>query len=111
MKNKLHNIVYKITNIRNGMTYIGKHETDDLDDGYMGSGTYLKAVIKKEGLSNFKREILFDFQTREEMLVKEKELVNIEFVLDPMTYNLAEGGYGTTLVHDHHWICNNDLQC
>lgn len=34
--------LYKITNLVNGMVYIGQHVTDDLEDGYMGSGKYLK---------------------------------------------------------------------
>ncbi len=33
--------IYKITNIINGMIYIGKHQTKDVNDGYMGSGKHL----------------------------------------------------------------------
>lgn len=43
----MHFIIYKITNLLNGMIYIGKHTTNDLNDGYMGSSQWLKNSIKK----------------------------------------------------------------
>jgi len=58
---KAHNYVYKITNTLNNMYYIGKHSTDDLNDGYMGSGYMLECAINYYGIDAFKKEILFDF--------------------------------------------------
>ena len=90
----MHYIVYQTTNLINGMTYIGSHQTEDLTDGYIGSGKHLKRAIKKYGNENFKSEILYSFSSKEEMFNKERELVNESFVKDPMTYNLKVGGSG-----------------
>ena len=86
----MHYTIYKITNKINGKTYIGKHQTTDLNDGYMGSGKLLKKVIEKYGLENFTKEILFDFNNEAEMNSKEAELV----VVSEETYNLCPGGHG-----------------
>ena len=82
--------IYKITNTINKKYYVGKHQTSHLDDGYMGSGKLLKAAIKKYGIENFTKEILFVFDNEEEMNQKEKELV----ILSESSYNLCEGGKG-----------------
>jgi len=82
--------IYKITNNLNGKFYIGKHQTKDLNDGYMGSGRLIRRAIQKYGKSNFTKEILHVFQTEEEMNAKEKELV----VISEQSYNLCEGGKG-----------------
>jgi hypothetical protein len=82
--------IYKITNTVNGKYYIGKHQTLDLDDGYMGSGMLIGRAIKKHGLESFAKEILFVFDTEEEMNVKEAEIV----IVSKETYNLCKGGKG-----------------
>lgn len=82
--------IYKITNKINSQTYIGKHQTNDLNDDYFGSGKLLKRAIKKHGLENFTKEILFVFDNEIEMNYKERELVEV----GPNSYNLCEGGKG-----------------
>lgn len=91
---KKHYLVYKTTNLVNGKIYIGKHETDDIDDGYLGSGILIQRAIEKYGEENFKREILFECSTREEMNAKEAELVNEEFLKRDDVYNIKLGGEG-----------------
>lgn len=86
--------VYQITNLINNKIYIGKHKTSDLDDGYMGSGKLLLAAQKKYGIENFKKEILFVFDSEKEMNYKEKEIVTEDFCKRDDTYNLCPGGQG-----------------
>ena len=82
--------VYKITNKLNNKFYIGKHQTKNLDDGYMGSGKLIKRAIKKHGMKNFKKDIIHIFDNEKEMNEAEKELV----ILCEECYNLCEGGKG-----------------
>jgi hypothetical protein len=87
-------IIYKTTNIINGKYYIGCHQTDNLKDGYLGSGKYLRYAIKKYGTENFKFEILHSASSKEEMFKLERSIVNEDLVKDPLTYNLKIGGSG-----------------
>lgn len=86
--------MYKITNIINNKIYIGVHQTKNVEDGYFGSGKYLKRSIDKHGIENFSKEIIEYFETPEAMFDKEAEIVNIEFVKRPDVYNLKIGGFG-----------------
>ena len=86
--------IYKIINLIDGKIYIGKHQTKDLNDGYMGSGKQLKRAQAKHGIENFKKEILFQFDNEADMNAKEAELVTEEFCLKEDTYNLCPGGKG-----------------
>lgn len=86
--------IYQITNLINSKTYIGKHITKDINDSYMGSGKLLRAAINKYGIENFKKQILYVFETEDEMNSKERELVTEEFCLREDTYNLCVGGHG-----------------
>ena len=86
--------VYRIINNINGKIYIGKHQTKKLNDGYMGSGKYLKRAIAKYGIENFSKDILFLFDNEYDMNLKEAELVTEDFCLREDTYNICSGGKG-----------------
>ena len=86
--------IYKVTNQISGKFYIGAHKTKDLNDGYMGSGKYLKHAIEKHGAENFTKEILYVFDNPNEMYTKEAEIVNEDFLAEENTYNLKVGGFG-----------------
>lgn len=87
-------LIYQITNKINGKIYIGKHITDDKNDGYMGSGKYLKASQHYHGIENFEKTILFECSSEDEMNAKEREIVNEDFIKRDDTYNIALGGDG-----------------
>ena len=82
--------VYRIRNKINNKRYIGCHVTDVLNDRYMGSGIAIKNAIKKHGLDNFEKQILAIYQNKEDMFVKEIELIE---TMQP-EYNLHPGGKG-----------------
>jgi len=88
----VHYIIYKITNLINGKIYIGCHKTNNLDDGYMGSGMRLRRSIQKHGISNFKKEIVEQCSSVDEMLKRERELVNEDFLKRDDVYNMTLGG-------------------
>lgn len=84
--------VYKTTNLINDKIYIGVHRTENLDDGYLGSGTYLNNAILKYGKENFSKDIIAICDTEEEMNTLEENLVNNTFITFFSTYNIKLGG-------------------
>ena len=91
---KKFNYFYRITNTLNNKFYYGVHQTNNLNDGYMGSGLRIKRAIKKYGLEFFKKEAIDFFYTFEEALDYEAEIVNEVLIKDPNCYNLKLGGKG-----------------
>jgi hypothetical protein len=87
-------LLYEIKNNINGKIYVGVHKTLVDDDGYMGSGKYIKRAIEKHGIENFTKTILERFDSAEAMFAREKEIVTDEFLARPDVYNLRRGGHG-----------------
>jgi hypothetical protein len=88
----MHYTVYKVTNLLNGKYYIGAHKTEDLNDGYYGSGVAVKQAIDKHGRDNFQKEILFIYNNADDMWLKEQQLVTEQVVKDRRSYNMCTGG-------------------
>jgi len=90
-----YNYVYITTNLINGIQYVGDHSTNNLDDGYIGSGTYFKNAIKKYGKENFKKEILEFFDNKQDAFNAQFLIINKYNTLSPNGYNISpKGGYG-----------------
>ena len=89
-----HHVVYKTTCIATGRYYIGMHSTDDLNDGYIGSGTRLWRSIKKYGKEQHVCQILEHLATRQAASDREKELIDPVWRTDPMCMNVGKGGEG-----------------
>jgi hypothetical protein len=90
--------VYKITNLLNKKEYIGYHQTNNLNDGYMGSGKLIKKAIVKYGIENFQKEYIEIFGNREDAESLEAFLVCEKYTLRSDTYNIALGGNVRTMV-------------
>ena len=89
-----YHFIYRTTNQINNKFYVGMHSTDNLEDGYIGSGKILGYSIKKHGLENHKFEILEFLSSREELKKREAEVVNGELLANPLCMNLKFGGEG-----------------
>lgn len=91
---KRYNIIYKTTCIITNKFYIGMHSTDNLEDGYIGSGKRLWYSINKYGKDNHVCEILEFLPDRKKLSDREKELVNEELINEELCMNLKIGGIG-----------------
>lgn len=96
--NEQYHYFYKITNKVNGHFYYGIHSTNNLNDGYMGSGTRLRYAYKKYGIEYFEKEIIAFFDTRKEASEYESEVVNETLILDDNCYNIRLGGDNATTI-------------
>lgn len=77
------------------------HSTDDMNDGYLGSGKRLWNSINYHGKENFIKEILEYCDTRDELKRREREIVNEQLLKEDLCMNLKKGGDGG-LVDERH---------
>lgn len=105
-KEKQYHFIYKTTDTRNGNFYIGMHSTDNLNDGYVGSGKRLKKLIYKYGKEIFNMEILEFLPNRQLLKLRESEIVNSDLLLESKCMNLKPGGYGGFSNEEHQLKCS-----
>lgn len=97
--------VYKWTNEISEEYYIGVHK-GTVDDGYIGSGKRFKAKYYSAP-ELYNREILAFYETYEEALLHESNIVTEELILsDPKCLNLVKGGNGGPVSLTDEWIEN-----
>lgn len=92
-KSNIH-YLYKTTCLITGRFYIGIHSTNNLEDGYMGSGKRLRRSIRKYGVNNHEKEILEFFENRELLIEREKEIITPEVLANKKCMNIQPGGGG-----------------
>ena len=96
--------VYKTVNLLNGKFYLGIHKTENPNDDYLGSGTYIKRAVAKHGRDSFRKDVLFVYLDAESAFAKEDELIQCYRGSDPLCMNLRKGGSG-----GFDWINENGL--
>ncbi len=90
---KEYNFVYVTTNLVDGKQYIGDHSTNNLNDGYLGSGRpYFKNALIKYGKENFEIKILEQFKTKEKAFNAQEKWINEYNTLVPFGYNISPKG-------------------
>lgn len=107
--NRKYNYFYKITNNINNHFYYGVHSTDNINDGYMGSGKRLRIAYEKYGMENFSKEILKFFKTQKEAYEYESEIVTESLTDLDACYNIKCGGYGGDVTKIT--VLDNDGKC
>ena len=93
-KQKKYHYLYKTTNVVTGKYYYGMHSTNDLNDGYLGSGKRLRYSINKYGEENHNKEILEFVKNRKELIKREKKLITLNEIAKVDCMNLKIGGDG-----------------
>lgn len=101
-KQKQYHFIYKTTCRVTNKFYYGMHSTNNLDDGYIGSGQRLWKSINKHGRENHLIKILEFLPNREALSNREKELITESLLKDPMCMNLAKGGEGGGFLNFNH---------
>lgn len=92
---KKYNYLYRLNLLSDPRYYYyGVHSTDrePSKDGYEGSGSKIKKLIKENGHKCFSKTILQYYNTREELLDAEEKLVTPELLKDEFCLNLLKGG-------------------
>jgi hypothetical protein len=85
--------IYLTKNIDNNKCYIGWHATNNLNDGYTGSGRLLNRSIEKYGKDKHITGII-EFCDKDNVLKREIYWIRKKNTKSPFGYNLTNGGDG-----------------
>ncbi len=92
--------VYMTTNIINGKRYIGRDMHDN--PNYLGSGSILKKAIKKYGRDNFKKEVLQNCLSIDELIEAEQYWISFyNASVDSTFYNILTSSTGGDSLSNH----------
>jgi len=94
---KIFGFIYITTNLINDKKYIGKCEYNRQNgwEDYLGSGKIIKLAIKKYGVKNFSREIIYDAINLDDLNMAEKYYISLyDACHSDKFYNIADGGSG-----------------
>lgn len=89
---------YKITLLKGSLAghyYLGRHSTNNLNDGYAGSGKKITDYFKKYPKiehQTYIKEIIAFYDNDEDLNEAEKQLIGDKFLNDDLCLNLCEGG-------------------
>jgi hypothetical protein len=81
----MYHFIYK-TSSPSGLYYYGRHTTKNINDGYLGSGNWIKSIKDKTKL---KRDIILFCETQDELIEKEGDYL-IKFINNPKCMNFNE---------------------
>jgi hypothetical protein len=112
----MEHFIYKITH-KNGKYYVGRHSTDNIDDGYIGSGRWPRSLKNR---SNVTREILEWADCFEDLVELERRYLTEHFG-KPGCMNMTPDPVGWSSEHnpmkradiverlsgDNHWTRKN----
>lgn len=95
MSNK-HSYIYKITNLTNGKTYIGRRiNNNESWEQYYGSGKLITKAIHEEGKNNFSKSLI-EYCSEETTQQREEYWIKYYKSLGKVEYNISLSGYANT---------------
>ena len=91
----MYHFIYKTTS-QSGFYYYGRHSTYSLDDGYLGSGKWVRSIKNKSSLT---REIVLFCQTFDELILMESDYIQ-NHINDPNCMNFNENPIGFSSINN-----------
>ena len=98
--------VYCTHNKINGKKYIGSSRKTQVDPEYFGSGKLIRNAIKKYGINNFNRVILWE-GTEDEREIEQYWLDYFDAANNPLFYNMTNDARGNNL---HKQLTKDEIQ-